>query len=247
MALFTASIAEPIAFPERFQARYTLHAGGFEVGTTTVSLSPVSDGRYEYTAISRATGVAALLGFEEVRERSLWLRDESGIRSLRYTYDRRGRKERYVEVVFDWAKGRVTNHVNGERWHMAVPERTFDKQNHLLALMLDLASGARSSSYRVADGGKLKTYVFRYRGRQSISTPFGDLDTLMMERTRSGTDGKTTFWLAPSLDYLPVHIEHREGSSVIAVHIRGASGFARDLSAAIPQERPPPSGEVLPM
>ena len=225
LALFTASIAEPIAFPDRFQARYTLHAGGLEVGTTTVSLSPVSDGRYEYIAISRATGVATLLGFKEVRERSLWLRGESGIRSLRYTYDRRGRKERRVEVVFDWSKGRVINTVDGQTWRMAVPERTLDKQNHLLALMLDLASGKRRMSYRVADGGKLKTYVFRYRGQQSISTPFGDLDTLVMERTRLGATRKTTFWLAPSLDYLPVHIEHREGNRLISMYIRAASGF----------------------
>ena len=231
LALFTASVAEPIAFPDRFQARYTLHAGGFEVGTTTVSLSPVSDGRYEYIAISRATGVATFLGFKEVRERSVWLRTATGIRSLRYSYHRRGRKERRVEVVFDWTKGRVTNHVNGESWHMAIPDHTFDKQNHLLALMLDLASGARSSSYRVADGGKLKTYAFRYRGQQSISTPFGDLDTVMMERTRSAATRKTTFWLAPSLDYLPVHIEHREGNSLITMYIRAASGFPRELSA----------------
>ena len=35
----------------------------------------------------------------------------------------------------------------------AVPDRTFDKQNHLLALMLDLALGRRPVSYRVADEG----------------------------------------------------------------------------------------------
>ena len=86
-------------------------------------------------------------------------------------------------------------------------------------------------SYRVADGGKLKTYVFRYRGQHSISTPFGDVDTLVMERTRSGATRKTTFWLAPSLDYLPVHIEHREGNRLISMYIRAASGFPKELSA----------------
>ena len=181
---------------------------------------------------SRATGVAALLGFEEIRERSLWLKDESGIRSLRYSYHRRGRKERRIEVIFDWSKGRVSNHVNGDTWHMAVPDRTFDKQNHLLALMRDLAFGRRSVSYRVADGGELKTYVFRYLGKQSVETEFGDFDTVVMERTRRPVKRRTVFWLAPSLDFLPVQIKHREGDTSITMHIRAASGFAMELSAA---------------
>jgi hypothetical protein len=76
--LFTTSIAEPVAFPDRFHARYTVHAGGFEVGTTTVSLAPVSDGHFEYVTYSRATGVAALLGFEEIRERKRSVSAASG-------------------------------------------------------------------------------------------------------------------------------------------------------------------------
>lgn len=231
VVLFAASTAEPIAFPDRFQARYTLHAGGLEVGTTTISLSPVSSGRYEYLTVSRATGVAALLGFEEIRERSVWQSGESGIRSLRYSYDRRGRKERRVEVIFDWSKGRVTNTVNGQNWHMSVPERTFDKQNYLLALMLDLASDKRRMSYRIADGGKLKTYVFRCLGKQSIETEIGDFDTVVMERIRANAKRKTVFWLAPSLSFLPVQIEHREGERLMTLHIRVASGFPRELSA----------------
>ena len=237
VALIAASTAEPVAFPDRFQARYTLHAGGFKVGTTNVSLTPVSDGRYEYVTVSRATGVAALLGFEEVRERSVWLRGESGIRSLRYSYDRRGRKERRVEVVFDWTTGRVTNTVDGETWRMVVPERTLDKQNHLLALMLDLASGKRRMSYRVADGGKLKTYTFRCLGEQSVETEIGEFDTVMMERIRARAKRKTVLWLAPSLSFLPVKIEHHEGDSLITMFIRAASGFSKELSAETLDER----------
>ena len=56
VALIAASTAEPVAFPDRFQARYTLHAGGFKVGTTNVSLTPVSDGRHEYVTVAVPPG-----------------------------------------------------------------------------------------------------------------------------------------------------------------------------------------------
>ena len=213
------------AFPDRFGARYTLHAGDLEVGTTSVSLTPMADGRFEYTSVSRATGVASLLGKREIRERSIWEPAGSQIRSLRYEYDRRGAKERRVKVIFDWDLGRVTNQVNGDTWQMDVPEPTFDRQNHLLALMRELASGAEPASYRVADGGKLKTYQFSHLGPERVSTALGSVDTVVVERTSPGASRRTRFWFAPSFGYLPVQVEHREDGGSIMVRIRDVSGF----------------------
>ena len=230
--LLAASATESAAFPDRFDAHYTLHAGRLEIGKASVSLSPMGGGRFEYTTFSRATGAAALLGRNEIRERSVWQRVGARIRSLHYDYQRRGRKERRVEVVFDWPRGQVTNHVNGKTWRMTVPDPTFDKQSLLLAVMQDLASGAAPLSYQVADGGRLKTYVFRQLGRQRVSTALGDLDTVVVERSVAGAARKTTFWCAPSLDYLPVRIEHHESDGSITVHIRATSGFAERESGA---------------
>ncbi len=220
-----AWVAAAAAFPDRFDAHYTLHAGEFEVGTTRISLSPMGGGRFEYTTVSRSTGVATLLGRKEVRERSVWERTGARIRSLRYDYRREGNKERHVVVVFDWDAGRVTNHVDGETWHMAVPDPTFDRHSQILALMGELASGAQPSSYQVADGGKLKTYRLHHRGRQRISTALGEFDTVVVERAQPDSERTTTFWFAPALGYLPVQIEHRESSGSIRAHIRTVSGF----------------------
>jgi len=226
--LLALPAAGPAAFPDTFRAQYSLHAGDLEVGATSISLSPTGDGRFEYTTVSRTTGVASLLGKREVRERSIWEASETNIRSLRYDYRRTGTKEREVEVVFDWSAGRVTNFVNGETWHMDVPDPTFDRQNHILALMRDLASGARPASYRIADGGKLKTYRFNHLGRKQVSTPLGSFETLVVERTQPGATRRTTFWFAPAFDFLPVQIEHREDKGSIIVRIRDVSGFGED-------------------
>ena len=224
--LGTLPFTSPGAFPDRFDVRYELHAGGLQVGTTRVSLAPLEDGHLEYTTFSRATGAAALLGRYEILERSILQRAGSRLRPLHYTYQRSGRKPRRVEVFFDWAEGRAANHVGGGTWEMRIPDATLDKQSQLLVLMQDLASGKQPSSYRVADGGRLKIYLFHYLGRQRISTALGDFDTLAVERIRADSTRKTTFWCAPALDYLPVRVEHREGDShKIILRIRSAAAF----------------------
>ena len=224
--LGTLPLTSPGAFPDRFDVHYELHAGGLQVGTTRISLAPLENGRLDYTTFSRATGAAALLGRYEILERSILERAGSRLRPLHYTYRRSGRKPRRVEVFFDWAEGRAANHVGGGTWEMRIPEATLDKQSQLLVLMQDLASGKQPASYRVADGGRLKIYLFRYLGRQRISTALGDFDTLAVERTRADSTRKTTFWCAPALDYLPVRVEHREGDShKIILRIRSATAF----------------------
>ena len=225
MLLF-ASFWEADAFPERFDALYTLHMNKLKIGMTSVSLSPMSDGRFEYIVYSRAAGVAAILGKNEVRERSVSLRIEGQIRPLHYSYRRQGRKERHVEVSFDWDMARVTNKVNGHTWSMDVPLRTFDKQNHILALMQELALGAQPTAYQVADGGKLKTYAFRYVGREDLSTALGAFDTVVVERKREGATQTARFWFAPALEYLPVQIEYRDESKSVTARIRTVTGFS---------------------
>ena len=219
-------LTSPGAFPDRFDVHYELHAAGLQVGTTKISLAPLEDGHLEYTTFSRATGAAALLGRYEILERSILERSGSRLRPLHYTYRRSGRKPRRVEVFFDWAEGRAANHVGGETWEMRIPEATLDKQSQLLVLMQDLAAGERPASYRVADGGKLKIYLFHYLGRERVSTALGDFDTLAVERTRADSTRTTTFWCAPALDYLPVRVEHREGDRHrLVLHIRSAAAF----------------------
>ena len=238
-------LAEADAFPERFEVHYTLHAGDLEVGRTQVSLAPLGDGRFEYTTQSRATGVASLLDERKIRERSIWEFSGPQIRSLRYHYERRGEKERDVEVIFDWSTGQVTNHVDGETWLMEVQEPTFDGQSHLLALIRDLASGVQPSSYRVADGGEVKTYHFTHLGREEVSTLLGRFDTFVVQRTQPDATRQTTFWFAPALHHIPVQIEHREEQGSIFVHIRSASGL-EDAAEDAPEEDDPEAEEQDP-
>ena len=214
-------------FPARFSAQYTLHSRGFTIGITELALEPLTDGRFEYVSRSRATGAAALIRNDRINERSIWQFDAGRVQPLHYHYERTGgNKDREVEVEFDWSAREVINTARGKTWRMPVPAGALDKLSYVLALMQDLHAGVGEASYAVADGGKLKTYRVERLGTQNVDTPFGNLQTQVVRRTREGSPRQTTYWCAATFDYLPVKIEHRErDGEIIILRIGSVDGF----------------------
>lgn len=192
-----------------FRADYALHALGMTVGTSHWQLTDTPGG-FLFRTNSDATGLFALLHDEAIHEQTLWKRSGGRLRPVEYRYRRTGKKRRLVTVRFDWKRMRAYNTVNGDRWQLPIPEGTVDKLGYMLLLMHDVAHGARSMRYTIADGGKLKHYAFRVTGAQRMDTSLGDMPTLRVVRVGGDSRRSTTIWLAPSLGYLPVRIVHRE-------------------------------------
>ena len=210
MAMMTAprAGASPGVLPERFAASFVLSARGLDIGRIHWQLAPVGPGRYVYQSHSETVGVAKLLRDERIDERSEWHFAEGGVRPLHYTYSRSGgKREREVEVHFDWEKRRVHNTLNGESWSMPIEVGTLDKLVYLLALMQDLSRGVRETRYAVADGGKVKTYILQVVGQERLETVLGSLDTVV------------------ALSYLPVRVEHREEDGTVLLNLTSLEGI----------------------
>jgi len=239
LVLWSAAAAPASGLPERFEALFTLRARGVDIGRTHWQLAPAGGGRYVYESHSETVGLAKLLRDERIEERSVWrFADGGGVRPLRYSYSRSGKREREVEVRFDWDRGRVHNTLNGESWTMPVENGTLDKLVYLLALMRDLGAGVRDTRYTVADGGKVKTYRMRVLRTERIDTALGALDALVVERRREGDDERLTLvWCAPALRYLPVRVEHRERDGTVYLELESVEGIALDRVEGIALER----------
>ena len=215
------------ALPERFTASYVLSAQGLDIGKTRWTLQPDGDGRFAYHSRSETIGLARLLRDETVEERSVWRFGDGGaVQPLRYTYSRTGRREREVEVDFDWQQGRVFNTLNGHTWSMPLEAGMLDKLVYLLALMNDLAHDVRETRYAVADGGKVKTYLMSVVDRERVDTVLGSLDAVVVRRTREDEERVTLIWCAPALGYLPVLVEHREKGEQVRLTLQQLDGLA---------------------
>lgn len=192
-----------------FTANYIVLHDNDTFAHTTISLARIGDDRWRYVSQSIATGwLATMLGIA-VDQESEWTWAD-GLKILSYQYHRSG-KEKRVHLKFDWQQKKVTNIINGDPWQMQIPDGAQDKLSINLALMAHLAHSKSDVSFPVADGGRLKTYDFKFLGEETIDTKLGQLQTVKVLRNKRGRKNRQAIiWLAPTLGYLPVRMEKSE-------------------------------------
>lgn len=234
--MLLAVVAPPTscAFPDRFSAEYLLKAQGSTVGESRWELAAGEDGLYVYQKRSASAGLLSLFRKQTVTERSEWRYRDGEMRPHAYSYKRTGRKKnRDVQIRFDWEKRTVQTTVNGEPWQMPLPDGTLDKLIYSLAMMRDLAQGERNLQYTVADGGTLKTYYIEPMGEEQIETELGSMRTVKLRRFRDKKKRETILWCAPALSFLPVRMEHREKDGTLELLIQSVDGFDRMQAATV--------------
>jgi len=211
--------------PRPFTAVYQLTRAGFPIGQLRMSLTPQGGNRYIYEAVTRTTGVVALLAQDKLVEYTLMSFDNGRIRPLEYEYHHTGgKKERHVSVRFDWDNGIAENSVGDQSWRLAVTPGTLDKHVYLYALMIDLQNSRTDLEYPIADGGRLKKYRFSLLGKKRLDTALGMLDVLGVKRVRKNKEA-AIFWCAPELGYLPARIERQdEKGRRVALSLQSVNG-----------------------
>ncbi len=213
------------ALPGDFTAEYSVRRDGTRIGRTVWTLEHQGEGRHRFRSVTRATGFLSLFLSGKRTEESLWAWHEGRPRPLRYRYLWTGRKGRDVTVDFDWQEGTARNIHGDDAWTQDIAPETLDKFLYLLVMMEDLAAGRRPLEYRIADGGRVKTYRVERRGREVLETPAGRLETVRLFRPDPRGKRDTTLWAAPALDYLPVQVEHRDDDELLRMVIEEVEGI----------------------
>ena len=228
--LMSVAIAAEPALPENFELTFVVMSDDTRLGETRWTLSKDQHNYYRFETVTRATGLVSLVMGGERRERSTWQYYEQGLRPLSYRYQRSGAGGRQVDIEFDWEHGVARNTAQGTTWKMKLEPGTLDKLLYMLALMQDLRSGKEQFSYRIADGGRLKTYGAEVLGREVLSTRLGALETIKVKPQSTPTGRETILWYAPNLHYLPVQVQHRDKNDVLVMRIESLEGLALQAS-----------------
>jgi hypothetical protein len=222
----TLSAAEPL--PHSFSADYSLHSMGTRIALMKRTFKQLPDSEYLYHSETNTAGLLALIRQDTIIERSKWLFDGTSIKPLQYSYKHEGgKKDRDVNIDFDWSREQITTSVNGTTWQMPLEDNIMDKLLYQLVIMLDLAQGKNNIKYTIADGGKIKIYDFATLGEEIVHTPLGAFQAVKLVRHKPGSKRKTTLWCAIKLGYLPVRVENIEtdGRKTTAV-IESLTGIA---------------------
>lgn len=204
---------------QAFTAIYTVSRNNTDIGVRTHTLSLKND-HYVYQASMHATGFASLFKSGEVTEVSRWTLKNDAVVPLSYEYRDTDKEKRHAQLEFDWETNSVTNKVGNKPWKMSIPNGTQDKFSYMLALMQDLQHGKKNTEYKIADGGRLKTYQFKTLKNETITTPIGKFNTVKLQRVRAGKKNRVTYlWVLPEKHYLPIKIERHKGDNVFTMMI----------------------------
>lgn len=202
-----------------FTAVYTVSRNNSEIGIRTHTLT-LQEQNYLFEAKMHTTGLARFLKPGEITERSQWQLQNQQIVPISYEYNDSSNEDRHTVLKFDWHNHSVTNDVGNKPWNMAIPKGTQDKFSYMLALMHDLQHGKQDPEYKIADGGRLKTYQFKALATEVVETPAGKFKTLKLQRIRVGKKNRITYlWCLPEKHYLPIKIERHKSDNIYTMEL----------------------------
>lgn len=228
----TVATAAEFTPPPPFIAVYELEKGPLTLAEARVQFERPELGRYRYRMHTYPVGMARLFYGGEIRESSIGRITEDGFQPERYTYRRTGDdRAREARLEFDWHTGQVTNHVGDHPWRLDIPEGTIDRVIGPLQLMHDLAEldGARTITYRIADGGKLKEYTASVEDMETVRTPAGRFEARKVVRRAADGESTTTLWSAPALRNLVVRIRRwDEDDGTFDLRLKSIRGIERE-------------------
>ena len=214
-----------------FSANYAVKIKGLQAGELQQHLSTNSDGSRQFISTSQAKGIFAFFKPDLVEESSVWKKVDNYIQPSHYLYQRTGgKKDKYLELDFDWSANKLRINDKKQPWQLDLEPKTLDKLVYQLSLMSDLAADKTQFTYRIADGGKIKTYVIELIAEEVITTQLGKIQTVKLKRIKEEpSNRKTILWCAPSLYFLPVKLQHTEkDGTVFTATLRSLKGISID-------------------
>ena len=192
-----------------FQADYTLSKNDFTVGVAEYRLYPQPTGMLIYESTAKPEGLAAVFIHDRIVERSHIIQLQNGLRPQKYEYQQKGGKEdSSYALKFDWLQHKLVNtHINKT---LKLPPDTQDMLSFQLQLMKTLQAGKKKLSFHLAEQNKINAYQLEFKQKLKLETALGEMNVVLMEHRHPKDHDVFRFWCAPSLEYLPVRIEHIE-------------------------------------
>ncbi|WP_367105753.1 DUF3108 domain-containing protein [uncultured Psychrobacter sp.] len=110
------------------------------------------------------------------------------------------------KLDFNPSTNQVVSTYKGKSTTMNMAQQAFDDLSLEVQIRQDLLNGKFSGNYYMAKKNKIESTPFKKSGNTQITVPAGTFDTVRVDRIHDGDSRSTSFWLAPSLDYLPVKV-----------------------------------------
>lgn len=177
-------------------------------------LEQQDDGLYTYRSWVEPRGLLSFIN-RELKETSLVMLADDGV-ILPVSYRRRDELNgRHSDIRFDHAAHRVHIDYRGRQTTTDWEPGTYDLLSLRLVLSNDLARGKLQDVYRIIDDrARVEEVDVEIAGREILSTPLGDVETLRLEYRSQRRDRLFRLWIAPDMDGALIRLEQYEEGSL---------------------------------
>ncbi|NGY04676.1 DUF3108 domain-containing protein [Solimonas terrae] len=209
-----ADVAEPAKLDADFWApradRYSVEWGSVSLGEGTISLKPTDDDCFEYHSETDPIAIVRWT-YGSPSEFSTFCVHDGQVFPTHFQYSNDHRTDDNFTLDFDPKAQRVKMIQGGDITEIHVPDPVYDRFSIQEAVRLWAARNAGriglERDFAFLDEDKLRTYRFRIQPHETVKTPAGSFDTVLVERI-DNPKKSYRYWLAPSREYIPVRIEH---------------------------------------
>lgn len=219
--LATAARADSV-MPKPFTATYAVSYRGMRAGNLTFKLSRnPATGHYTYETRVDPSMLARMVISGAALERSVMEIGPDGVRPLEWQLDDgKSGTAKDGKLSFDWNKNVVTGEIEGEKIELGLEPGLQDRLSIQIDLVTTLLRGEEPGTIPLIDDNRIKRYMYTKKEQATVDSALGKLDTVIYESTREGGSSRTSrFWMAPSLEYLPVRAEQVRKGKVETVMV----------------------------
>ncbi len=220
----TPALGDPTLRPHEIVYRFTFH--GLSGGDLRLKLTPGAQaGEWQYETRSEPSLLARLVVSPDSFERSWFSVTPTGIRPERYLLeDGSSSHAENSDLHYDYATSHLRGTARGAPLDLALEPGLQDVMTIRLAPTVDLLAGREPGEYAMLDGRDVKHFIYTRVATEQLNTALGTLETVVITSDRKGSDGRGRtwrYWYAPSLGWLTVRAEQREGGETrLALAVR---------------------------
>lgn len=196
-----------------FEASYNWIWHGMTVAVSTLTLERSND-YWIYRSSSEPRGIGRIFSQRPVQQSVLRVTD-AGVLPLSYhADDGTAATSRDANVQFDWDRNHASGIYEDTKVDMPLRPGIQDDLSIQVALMVELLKGRTPDKFSLLDKNTVREYRYTREGEEALSTPLGDVQTIVYRSERPGSPRVTRFWCAPLYGYVPMRVEQKRHDNI---------------------------------
>jgi hypothetical protein len=210
LALPTSGHAQEL---KPFQATYSGIWHGLTVAVSQLKLEQTAD-TWTFTSRSEPRGLGRLASGVFPPLQVAVVRVSAGAVQPQSFKSSGGSASKNTDLEYDWQTHRVTGTYEGTAVDMPLTPQMQDDGSVQLSLMVALLAGHTPATVQLIDKNSVRDYQFAKEGDAKLSTPLGEIATVVYRAQKVNSPRQTRFWCAPDRGYVPLKVEQTIGQDV---------------------------------